>query len=150
MTPPRTSMPMNTTGHGIESCSNIAVSAPINATVDPTERSMPPVVITKVMAAATISRGALWRRMFSTLLFEVKPSVATPKYRQTQTKKAAMLATPPLAISLSRKLMPPELALVSAIDQPPAPAERAVNFRPTIRLTTSSMLVSATLRSATF
>ena len=49
---------MTTNGQGIAACRRMAASALTNATVEPTDRSMPPVVMTKVIATATISSGA--------------------------------------------------------------------------------------------
>ena len=50
-----------TSGQGMPAWSAMAASALISATVEPTDRSMPPVVMTKVMAMATISSGEDWR-----------------------------------------------------------------------------------------
>ena len=91
--PPSTSITRTTAGHGTPACSTSAASALTSATVEPTERSMPPVVMTRVMATATISIGALWRMRFNRLTWVRKASVATAKNRQTRTKNAAMLRT---------------------------------------------------------
>ena len=81
--PPSTSISTTTAGQGTPACSAIAASALTSATVEPTERSMPPVVMTSVMATATISIGALWRIRFRRLAWLRKASVATAKNRQT-------------------------------------------------------------------
>ena len=55
----------STSGQGKPNCSSVADSVATSASTEPTDRSMPPVVMTKVIAAATISSGADWRRMLS-------------------------------------------------------------------------------------
>jgi hypothetical protein len=58
MSPPARMRPITTSGHGKPCAMRIAVSALTRATVEPTERSMPPVVMTKVIAIATMKAGA--------------------------------------------------------------------------------------------
>ena len=60
-------------------CSEIAASALTSASTEPTERSMPPVVMTKVIATATIISGAIWRKMLSRLVSVRKVSVISEK-----------------------------------------------------------------------
>ena len=59
--------------------SEIAASALTSATVEPTERSMPPVVMTKVIATPTIRSGAAWRSMLRMLTSERKALVELAK-----------------------------------------------------------------------
>jgi len=55
---------------------------------------MPPVVTTRVMATATISKGAFWRITLSRLPLLRKLSVTSANNRQQRAKNSAMLATP--------------------------------------------------------
>src|SRR3712207_4105346 len=75
----------------------MADSALTRARVEPTERSMPPVVMTRVIAVATIRVGALWRTMLSRLLCDRNPSATTANTAQTTAKNTAMLTTPALS-----------------------------------------------------
>ena len=88
-------MRMTTTGHGTPACREIAASALTSASTEPTERSMPAVVMTKVIATATIISGAIWRRMLSRFTGVRKVSVMSEKTATITTKKTAMLTTPP-------------------------------------------------------
>ena len=67
-------MPITTGIQGQPAASRIAQTALTSATWLPTERSMPAVVMTKVMATATIRIGAAWRITFSRLPVERKGS----------------------------------------------------------------------------
>ena len=78
-------------------CSEIAASALTSARTEPTERSMPPVVMTKVIAAATIISGAIWRMMLRRLVGQKGVGDERKQKTATTTKKTAMRATPPLA-----------------------------------------------------
>ena len=91
-----------TAGHGKPSCRSVADNVATSASTEPTERSMPPVVMTKVIAAATISSGADCRRMFKRLGDVRKAAVATEKMMQTTTKNSAIDTTLPLASIASR------------------------------------------------
>ncbi len=53
----------------------IASAAAVSPTIEPTDRSMLPVVITKVIATATITVGATWRATLTRLLVVRKASV---------------------------------------------------------------------------
>ncbi len=75
----------------------MAQSALVSARTDPTERSMPPVVMTSVMAVATISSGADWRRMLRILSSDRKASVVTENSTTTAAKNSAIEPTLPLA-----------------------------------------------------
>ncbi len=66
---------------------------------------MPPVVMTKVIAAATINSGADWRRMLSRFGADRNASVVTEKIRQTTAKNNAIETTLPLASIASRQLL---------------------------------------------
>ena len=66
----------------------MAQSALTSARIEPTDRSMPPVVITSVMAAATISSGADWRRMFRMLPSVRKSSVVAENSTTTKRKNS--------------------------------------------------------------
>ena len=68
----------------------MAAEAFIKATCEPTERSMPAVIITNVIAIATIRMGAAWRRMFSKFPKLKKTSVATEKNTMQMMKKKEM------------------------------------------------------------
>ena len=77
-------------GQGMPMPMRTAASALTIATVDPTERSIPPVVITKVIATATIRIGADWRSMFNRLPAEKNATLVREKNR-TQTRKNAAI-----------------------------------------------------------
>ena len=66
---------------------------------------MPPVVMTKVIAAATMNSGADWRRILSRFGADKNASVVTEKIRQTTTKNNAIETTLPLASIASRQLL---------------------------------------------
>ena len=73
---PRTSKLINTKVQSQCCCKSTAQSALIIASVEPIDRSMPFVVITKVIAHAAIKTGALCLNKFSMFLFE-KESLCT-------------------------------------------------------------------------
>ena len=54
-------------------------------------------VMTKVMATATIISGAIWRRMLRRFACVRNVSVMSEKTTTITTKKTAMLTTPPLS-----------------------------------------------------
>ncbi len=56
--PPSSSTRSVTTGQGIPASSAIAQTAFVSATIEPTERSIPPVVMTKVIPTEVTRRGA--------------------------------------------------------------------------------------------
>ena len=62
MAAPTASMAMIIIGQGRPWLRLIAARALTSARVEPTDKSIPPVVMTKVMATATIRMGALWRQ----------------------------------------------------------------------------------------
>ena len=64
---------------GQPACRAIADKALTIASVEPTDRSMPPVVMTRVIATAAISVGALWRSTLSMLACVRKLSVVSAK-----------------------------------------------------------------------
>ena len=94
---PSASMRITTAGQGTPACSEIAASALTSASTEPTERSMPAVVMTKVIATATIISGAIWRKMLRRFACVRNVSVTREKTTTMTTKKTAMLATPPLS-----------------------------------------------------
>ena len=63
--------------------SEIAASALTSARIEPTDRSMPPVVMTKVIATATIMSGAIWRRMLRKFGWVRNVSVTSEKITAT-------------------------------------------------------------------
>ena len=63
---PRSRPTTRTRTGGHPAASSEAVTIPVSATTDPTERSMPPVRMTNVIPTATTSRKALSMKMFST------------------------------------------------------------------------------------
>ena len=65
--PPQSSIATTVRTQGTPAWSRIAQSAETSARIEPTDRSMPPVVITSVIADATISSGEDWRRMLRML-----------------------------------------------------------------------------------
>ena len=71
---------------------------------------MPPVVMTNVIATATIMRGAICLRMLRMFACVRNVSVISEKTMTMTAKKTAMLTTPPLsrAISLRRARQSPE------------------------------------------
>lgn len=71
----------------------MAATALISATCDPTDRSMPAVMMTKVMATATTRIGAACRRMFSRLAEVRNTSVITAKNTTQSRKKPAIDST---------------------------------------------------------
>ena len=160
---PAASMATTTSGQGRPACSSVADSALTSASTEPTERSMPPVVMTKVIAAATISSGADWRRMLSRLGVVRKASVAEreddadddEEERRSRRRcrwRAALAARSPCRTlgGLGRQRVDGRSTLMPALRRAcRLAAERAANLRPTIRLTTSSILVSPIRRSAT-
>jgi hypothetical protein len=56
---------------------------PERATTDPTDRSMPPVRIAKLIPAARIAVNAFWRRTFITFSREKNASVVRPRTRHS-------------------------------------------------------------------
>ncbi len=143
-----------TSGQVRPACSEIAASAFTSASTEPTDRSIPAVVITKVIATATIMSGAVCRKILRRLVWVRNVSVMSENVTAITTKKTAMLTTPPLSwmISLARS----RSALGAAIGAQEraslsgrAPAETERNFLPTMRLTISSIFVSPISRSAT-
>ena len=52
----------STTGIGVPTSSSIAETTAATATIEPTDRSMPAVRITKVMPTETMPNSAIWRR----------------------------------------------------------------------------------------
>jgi hypothetical protein len=90
MKPPSTIMPMTTDGQGTPIAMMIAATALTSATCEPTERSMPPVMMTKVMAMATIRMGAAWRTMFRMLPSVKKVSLPIEKKIMQARKKMAI------------------------------------------------------------
>src|SRR4051812_46689363 len=95
-----------TIGQGRSARSAIAAKAFTRATVDPTDRSMPPVVITNVIATATISMGADWRSRFKRLPGVRNASVVAEKKTQHARKNAAIESTWALAIRKSDEREP--------------------------------------------
>ena len=90
MPAPRASIIGETTHQSQPARSSSAAAALTRAMIEPTERSMPPVVITKVMATATMSVGDAWRRRLSRLPVEKKTGLIAPKNRQQPSRKAAI------------------------------------------------------------
>ena len=62
----------------------MAATALTSATVMPTERSMPPVMMTKVIATATTRIGAAWRRILRMLPTVRKVRVADREERRSR------------------------------------------------------------------
>ena len=92
MTTPTPSISATTSGQGTPACSEIAASALTSASTEPTERSIPAVVMTKVIATATIISGAICRRMLRRLTSVRKVSVISEKVTTMTTKNTAMLS----------------------------------------------------------
>jgi len=90
MPAPTNRMPAAASGQGTPAASASATKALVSATVDPTDRSMPPVVITKVMATATISIGAACRSRLSRLPSLRNASVPSPNSAQASSRNSAM------------------------------------------------------------
>src|SRR5688572_11387864 len=90
---PRTTRPTTTTGQGTNVPNAIAASALISATVDPTDRSMPPVVMTRVIATATIIIGAAWRSTLRMLPVVRKASVITENKTNIASRRPPILKT---------------------------------------------------------
>ena len=67
ITEPNPSIRSTTTHQEHPADSNTAERTPTTARVEPTERSMPPEVMTSVIATATIRVGAAWRNTLRTL-----------------------------------------------------------------------------------
>ena len=79
-----TSSPVATaTGSGPPRASTSAQSTPASATTEPTERSMPPVRMAKLMPAARIAVNAFWRSTFRRLPGVRNESVARPSTRHS-------------------------------------------------------------------
>ena len=80
-------------------------------------------MITKVIATATIMRGAVCRKMLRRLVWVKNVSVISENVTAITTKKTAMLTTPPLSwmISLARS----RIALGTAVALKNAPRFRA-------------------------
>ena len=74
-------------GQGRPPCNEIAASALTSASTEPTDRSMPAVVMTKVMATATIISGAICRRMLRRLASVKNVLVSSEKTTTITTKK---------------------------------------------------------------
>jgi len=95
MTIPTPNINTITNGQDRPSCSKIAASAFTSASIEPTDRSIPAVVITKVMATATIMSGALCRKTLRRLVWVRNVSVISENVTVITTKNVAMLSTPP-------------------------------------------------------
>ena len=91
--PPSSKAAITTSGQGRPACSVSATAALTSATVEPTDRSMPPVVITKVIATATIRSGEDWRNRFSRLISLMNASVCVANSTTITEKNAAILRT---------------------------------------------------------
>ncbi len=137
-----------TMGQGRPAWSRIAATAFTSASTEPTERSMPPVVMTKVIAMAVISSGALCRRRFRMFVSERKASVPSPKPTVIRTKKPAMLRTGACAASMSAALRRASVGRLARLLMT-RPARARASRSPTMRPTRSSRLVSPIRRSAT-
>src|SRR5919112_4602429 len=71
-----------------------AKEAAVNPTMEPTERSIAPVVMTKVIAIATMTVGATWRNTFTRLLAVKKASAWTLKKMKSTPKTTLIDRTP--------------------------------------------------------
>ncbi len=71
----------------------IAATALINATCEPTERSMPPVMMTSVIATATTRMGAAWRTTLRILPSVRNVSVVAEKKTRQARKNAVIDST---------------------------------------------------------
>ncbi len=71
----------------------VASSTVVNATTAPTERSMPPVRITKVMPVATTSKKALSIRRFRNTCGARKPSYLRPPASDSATNSDTVTAS---------------------------------------------------------
>ena len=119
---------------------------------------MPPVVMTKVIATATIISGAIWRTMLRRFGWVRKVSVTSEKHDRHDDQKerdaghGAVLAET-TAESRAGPVVGADGRRLHRLGHGRAsgrrPADRDWNLRPTMRLTTSSMLVSPISRSAT-
>src|ERR1700712_1691172 len=92
--------PISTTIPGTPARNAMADTAPTSASVEPIDKSMPPVVMTSVIVVATISSGALWRSTLSRLPVVRNVFVVKVKARAHTIKNAAILATPALRPSI--------------------------------------------------
>ena len=79
--------------------------------IEPTERSMPPVVMTKVIATATINVGAAWRSRLSRLPVEMNTSLSEVNSTQQAMRNAAMESTWACVCRKSLSLEPCPLSL---------------------------------------
>ncbi len=116
---PTPSISAATSGQARPACSEIAASALTSASTEPTERSIPAVVITKVIATATIISGALCRRMLRILISVRKVLVISENVTVITIKNAAMLSTPPLSRMISLARSPSAGRLAMAVKSAP-------------------------------
>jgi hypothetical protein len=65
---PKSSTSARTATIGMPAASSEALTTETSATIDPTERSMPPVAMTKVMPTPMMMMGAAWRATLRRLL----------------------------------------------------------------------------------
>lgn len=118
--PPASNNPAATSGQGNPARSPMAESALASATVEPTERSVPPVVTTKVMATATTSKGADWRSRLSRSpdVGNAGAASAKPVQHSSRAPTTPSLARPPMAERTWSRNTRPSIAPASALSTP--------------------------------
>ena len=145
----------STRGIGVPTSSSIAETTAVTATIEPTERSIPAVRITKVMPMETMPNNAIWRSTLMMLKVFRKTgeiSAATMHMaRRTQIRPEVRLVrsrTAPCSPALAEPV-PPATALGSSIRliigrpfRPPARASR----RPAAGSPPRSLLCAQTSR----